>query len=49
MVPELTVPPGSVDSEEDYALSRNTKMLISELLNTERAYVEDLRDVVVGT
>lgn len=39
---------GSVDSEEDYALSRNTKMLISELLNTERAYVEDLRDVVVG-
>ena len=36
------------ETEAEHTAFRNTKSLVQELVNTERKYVEDLRDIVVG-
>jgi len=36
------------DNESEHLAFRNTKMLVQELVNTERSYVDDLKDVVLG-
>ena len=36
------------ETEAEHTAFRNTKLLIQELVNTEKKYVEDLRDIIVG-